>query len=167
MKVFIFSTSDVSNDTGKELRDLIKRYSNKVEFRTSGSKGIDLMIPELTDNYKVYIPWEGFNNYSSTENPKVICPKVTKDSVDLLNEHLLGELKPSYVKIDNRLVYGLMGDALLDPVDLVIINNIDSNILPTTSSALLERIAFSKGIRVINLDYSDIEDLEDILNIIN
>lgn len=165
MKVFIFSTSPLTKEIEVDFKTVIKKYESKVEFRTSGSKGIDLLIPELTSNYKVYIPWEGFNDYESSSDEKVVCPKVTKDSIDLLSDHLLGELKPSYVKIDNRLVYGLMGERLKDPVDLVIINNIDSNILPTTSSALLERMAFSKGIRVINLDYSDVEDLEDILNI--
>lgn len=165
MKVFIFSTTGLSEDRTVELKTLIKNYP-KVEIRTSGSKGIDSLIPNIHFNYKVYIPWEGFNSYKS-EDPRVICPKVTKESIDLLKGHLLGELKPSYVKIDNRLIYGLLGENLQDPVDLVIINNIDSHVLPTTSSALLERISFAEGIRVINLDYSEIEDLEDVLNINN
>ena len=169
MKLFIFSTNFPKVSLSEIRKQLTLSTSDII--RTSGSKGLDSIILNLPVNSEVHIPWEGFNGYITNDPdlPKqtsVVCPKVTKSALDILNDHVLGELHPKYVKIDNRLVTGLLGEDLDSPVDLVIINNVDSTMLPTTSSALLERIAFSKGIRVVNLDYTSLEDFQEVLDTI-
>lgn len=170
MKLFIFST-DFPKVSLNEIQDQLTSLSTNAVIRTSGSKGLDSIIPDLPVKSEIHIPWEGFNSYRTCNkdeksNATVVCPKVTKPALDILNEHVLGELHPKYVKIDNRLVTGLLGEDLNSPVDLAVINNVDSALLPTTSSALLERIAFSKGIRVVNLDYVSLGDFQEVLDTI-
>jgi hypothetical protein len=167
MKIFIFSTHLTGIDLPATL-SVLKNLPEGSLIRTSGSKGLDSHIPSLPDaNYEVYVPWNKFNNYDCNEDSRVICPSVTKTAIDILSTCILGELKPKYVKIDNRLVQGILGKDLNSPVDLIIINNIDSTVLPTTSSALVERLGFNNGIRSINLEYTSSDDLDYIINNFN
>jgi hypothetical protein len=164
MKIFIFSTHLTGINVPQTLQ-LLGDLPKTSIIRTSGSKGLDSYIPSIDEiNYEVYIPWNKFNEYDSNENPRVLSPSVTKKALDLLAPCILGELKPKYVKIDNRLIHGILGIDLETPVDLIIVNNIDGKILPTTSSALVERLASHYSIKSINLEYSSSEDLKDLLN---
>lgn len=167
MKIFIFSTHLTGINIPETLQ-ILKELPNEALIRTSGSKGLDSYIPQISNiNYEVYIPWNNFNDYTSEDNPNVICPSVTKNALDHLEPCVLGELKPKYVKIDNRLIQGILGENLDSPVDLIIVNNIDGEILPTTSSALVERLGKHYNIESINLEYSSSEDLKDLINQIN
>lgn len=164
MKVFIFSTHLTGIDV-KSIKQTLSKLPEGSVIRTSGSKGLDAHVTAITGvEHEVYIPWNNFNGYDCNLDPTVICPQVTKISMDKLSECILGELKPKYVKIDNRLVQGILGTDLNDPVDLIIINNIASTILPTTSSALVERLGFNNGIKTINLEYASSEDLYDLID---
>jgi hypothetical protein len=168
MKLFIFSTHTNNIDSKSIIEELCS--VENCSIRTTGSKGLDSLLVGKFPLLEIYIPWQGFNDYLSGEysidqsNVNVKCPTVSKNSLEILDSSILGELKSNYLKIDNRLVYGMLGDDLNDPVDLVIVNNIDSNRLPTTSSALVERIAFNNGIRSINLEYTPLNEFKEILS---
>jgi hypothetical protein len=163
MKIFIFSTHLTGIDV-PSIKNILKDLPPGSIIRTSGSKGLDSHVSNISEvEHEVYIPWNNFNGYDCNIDPTVICPQVTKNAIDKLSECILGELKPKYVKIDNRLIQGILGADLNDPVDLIIINNIDSSILPTTSSALVERLGFTNGIRTVNLEYVGTEDLREII----
>lgn len=169
MKIFIYS-SEWRTLKKRQLEKILSKIKPGSTIRTSGSNGLDSIVTliEYKNNIsiEIYIPWEGFNGYKKedeTNNITIKCPKVSKKAMDILDKSILGSLKPKYVKIDNRLVTGILGEDLDDPVDLVVINNIDSILLPTTSSALVERLAFDNGIKYINLEYSTPKDLENLI----
>lgn len=157
MKIFVFSTnkSSLSEDYISEFIKSLKELPSDTIIRTSGSKGVEMELLDLNKSLEIFIPWLNFNGFhpkDSSEVKSIQCPAVTTMAVKILSETVIGELKQEYVKIDNRLVYGILGNELKDPVDLVIINNVDSLILPTTSSALVERISDMYGIPTLNLD---------------
>lgn len=165
--IFIFSTQAGSVDL-KEFQKWIEELPESVEIRTSGSHGLDSIAIKSKGNKEVYIPWQNFNNYctlSGNKKLKVRCPAVTPSSLAILESCILGELQDKYKKIDNRLVYGILGKNLSNPVDAVIINNVDSIKMPATSSALVERIADNFDIPTYNLDYMSILELKSKLGV--
>jgi hypothetical protein len=165
-KIFIFSTQMGSVNID-EFRKFIDFLPNDVIVRTSGSHGLDSLAMEAKCKKEVFIPWQNFNNYktlSGDENTKIKCPPVTPEALSILDAFVFGKLKEKFKKIDNRLVYGIMGKKLQDPVDYVIINNTSSKELPTTSSALVERIAENEDIPTFNLNYMSIDELKSKIN---
>lgn len=159
--IFIFSTQAGSVDLN-EFQKWIEGLPPDVVIRTSGSHGLDSLAVNSNGKVEVYIPWQNFNNYktlSGNKNIKVRCPAVTEASLAILDTCVLGELKEKYKKLDNRLVYGILGKDLAFPVDAVIINNADSVKMPATSSALVERIADNADIPTYNLDHMSIKDM--------
>lgn len=161
IKIFIFSTQLGSVDI-KEFKNWLGGLDENCLIRTSGSRGLDSFVDYAKCNKEIYIPWQNFNDYrtlSGDDNTIIRCPTVTDESMRILDSSLLGELKEKFRKIDNRLVYGILGKNLKDPVDIVIINNVCSKELPTTSSALVERIAINEDIPTINLSYKSIDEL--------
>lgn len=166
-RIFIFSTQLGSVDLN-EFTEWIENLPSDVEVRTSGSHGLDSIAIKAKCRKEVFIPWQNFNNYrtlSGDKNLKIRCPAVTAASLAILESCVLGELKEKYKKIDNRLVYGILGKDLKSHVDAVIINNVDSSEMPTTSSALVERIAENADIPTYNLDYLSISELKSLLGI--
>jgi hypothetical protein len=166
-RIFIFSTQLGSVDLN-EFTEWIENLPSDVELRTSGSHGLDSIAVKANCRKEVFIPWQNFNNYrtlSGDKNLKIRCPAVTAASLAILESCVLGELKEKYKKIDNRLVYGILGKDLKSHVDAVIINNVDSSEMPTTSSALVERIAENADIPTYNLDYLSISELKSLLGI--
>lgn len=162
IKIFIFSTQLGSVDID-DFNTWVENVPKDYVMRTSGSHGLDSLVMEAKCRKEVYIPWQNFNNYrtlSGGDNIIIKCPAVTRESLAILESCVLGELREKYKKIDNRLVYGILGKNLKDPVDAIIINNISGAELPTTSSALIERIAANEEIPVLNLNYLSIEELE-------
>lgn len=167
MKIFIFSTHTKGLDIPK-IKEVLSTLPEGSILRSSGSKGLDSYITTLTNViHEVYVPWNNFNGYDCNIDPTVICPQVTKSAIEKLSSCILGELKPKYVKIDNRLVQGILGVDLKNPVNLILINNIDGSVLPTTSSALVERIGFENGIITLNLEYCTPDDLRQTINNLN
>lgn len=167
IKIFIFSTQVGAVDIS-EFNNWVDTISDSdYLIRTSGSRGLDSLIMNASCKKEVFIPWQNFNGYrtlSECDLVKVRCPVVTDESMKVLESSLLGELKEKYKKIDNRFIYGILGKNLADPVDLVIINNICSRELPTTSSALVERIAENEDIPTCNLNYMTIDELKVTIN---
>lgn len=162
IKIFIFSTQLGSVDV-KEFNEWVDSLSDEFLIRTSGSRGLDSLVINAKCKKEIYIPWQNFNDYrtlSGDPDMRVRCPSVTDESMKILESSLLGELKEKFKKIDNRLVHGILGKKLNEPVDLVIINNMCSRKLPTTSSALVERIADNEDIPTCNLNYMTMEDLK-------
>lgn len=159
--IFIFSTQ-LGSVNITEFNAWVDSLPENMEIRTSGSHGLDSLAVKAKCHKEVFIPWQNFNNYrtlSGDKKLKVRCPSVTPESLAILESCVLGELKDKYRKIDNRLVYGILGRDLSTHVDAVIINNVDSTELPTTSSALVERIAENADIPTYNLDYMSIKEL--------
>jgi len=152
----------------EEFKEFVDSLPSDFVVRTSGSHGLDTLAIKAKCKKEVFIPWQNFNNYktlSGDENTKIKCPPVTPEALSILDAFVFGKLKEKFKKIDNRLVYGILGKKLKDPVDFVIINNKSSKELPTTSSALVERIAENEDIPTFNLNYMSIEDLKVKLNI--
>lgn len=164
MKILIYSP-DIRRVNVKRFIKLLSNLKDltkgNLEIRLTGSKGLEERIINAVELKNVtktlFIPWQFFNKFRSTDSDEDVklhirCPRTSQKSISFIEAGSIGKINEEKLKLDNRLIYGMLGPELNDSVDLIFINNVDSSKIITSSSALLERVAINEGIPVINLE---------------
>lgn len=114
-------------------------------LRSGGAKGADAAFEKYAEKKEIYLPWEGFNEHSST-----LC--FVDDRAMKMGEKYhthWDNLKQGGKLLISRNSYQVLGGSLDDPVDFVVCYTKDGKEIGGTSQAI--RIAKDYDIPVFNI----------------
>lgn len=145
------------------MADLLTSVASNLEsigwhLYTGGAEGADKAFMDGIndiDMMTVFIPWDGFNGYSSNDGPvtpvKTMAPSIQSQAYSIAEEYHpnWGAVSVGAQPLMARNSFQVLGPDLESPVDCVICWTIDGKVTGGTGQAL--RIARGHGIPIINL----------------
>lgn len=146
-----------------------KLYERWYTLRSGGARGADEAFAsgvkefasgKTTNNYKIYLPWDGFNDHHHNPSKGYFdCSRASTwdEALELVNKyHPAPEKLGDFArKLMARNAYQVLSTTLKDPVDFVICWTKGGKLVGGTAQAM--KIAIDFGVPIYNL--ANVEDI--------